>query len=111
MTQYSDDRRMDRLYTRLRLGRNGLRFNNQFHNDIDPLCPHCGEVEYTEHYLLFCQFHINQRQTMFKTIKDTFSDIQTITVHTWLNPSPPHADVIRTTVFEFIRDTDYVKII
>ena len=48
---------------------------------------------------------------MFKTIKDAFPDIQTITVHNLLNPSPAHADVIRTAVFEFIRDTDYVKII
>ena len=33
MVKYSDDR----LYARLRLGRNGLRFNNPFRNDLDPL--------------------------------------------------------------------------
>ena len=111
MVQYSDDRRMDRLYTRLRLGRNGIRFNNQFHNDIDPLCPHCGEIEYTDHYLLFCNFHFIQRQAMFKKITDAFSDIKNITVDTLLNPSPAHAEIIRAAVFDFIKDTDYVKII
>ena len=34
MVQYSDDRRMDRLYTRLRLDRNGLNCNNLFHRGL-----------------------------------------------------------------------------
>ena len=111
MVQYSDDRRMDRLYTRLRLDRNGLNCNNLFHRGADPLCLHCGKLEDTEHYLLSCQFHFNHRQVMFKKITDAFSDIKNITVKTLLNPSPAQADVIRAAVFDFIRDTEYVKII
>ena len=51
------------------------------------------------------------RQAMFKKIMDAFLDIKNITVGTLLNPSPAHAEIIRAAVFDFIKDTDYVKII
>ena len=48
---------------------------------------------------------------MFKKIMDAFLDIKNITVDTLLNPSPAHAEIIRAAVFDFIKATDYVKII
>ena len=57
--QYSDERLMDRIYTRLRLGVNGLRGNNLFYYEADPLCPHCGDIEDTKHYLLKCPHQDN----------------------------------------------------
>ena len=44
-------------------------------------------------------------------ITDAFSDIKNITVDTLLNPSPAHAEISRAAVFDFIKETDYVKII
>ena len=111
ITQYSNERRFDRLYTRLRLGRNGLKFNNQTHNEMDPLCPHCEEIEHTDHYLLQCPMHIDHRIKMFKTIRDNFSDIREITTQILLNPRPAQANIIREAVFTYIKDTDYTLII
>ena len=109
ITQYSEERQLDRIYTRLRLGRNGLKYNNQTHNEMDPLCPHCGEIEDTDHYFFKCPMHINHRETMLKTIKNKASDITNITLKTLLNPRPAQGSIIREAVFQYIRETDYLS--
>ena len=109
LIQYSDERQLDRVYTRLRLGRNGLRFNNQTHSEMDPMCPHCDEIEDTDHYFLRCHMHIDHRIVMFNSIKDNISDIGEITVKTLLNPSHAHSEIIRGAVFQYIKDTEYMS--
>ena len=109
ITQYSDERQLDRIYTRLRLGRNGLKYNNQTHNEMGPLCPHCGEIEDSDHYFLKCPLHINHRETMLKTIKDKAPDITDITLKALLNPRPVQGSTIREAVFQYIRETDYLS--
>ena len=116
MEQYSDDRRddrqLDRIYTRLRLGTNGLHFTNQTHNEMDPLCPHCDDpVEDTDHYFFKCPMHMDHRTTMLNTIKDSLPDIGNITISTLLNPSPAQSKTVRKAVFQFVRDTDYLSLI
>ena len=111
LVQYSDERQLDRVYTRLRLGRNGLRFNNQTHNEMDPMCPHCDEIEDTGHYFLRCNMHIDHRIVMFNTIKDNISDVGEITVKTLLNPSHAHSEIIRGAVFQYIKDTEHMSCI
>ncbi|MCU7801026.1 MAG: hypothetical protein KZQ70_13040, partial [gamma proteobacterium symbiont of Lucinoma myriamae] len=113
IVQYSDERQMDRVYTRLRLEINGLRFNNKFYNEADPLCPHlnCGELEDTKHFLLDCRKHENQRKEMLIKIKDILSTNEEINVKTLLNPCPAHAKEIRTAVFKYIKETGYNTII
>ena len=109
LIQYSDERLLDRVYARLRLGRNGLRFNNQTHSKMDLMCPHCDEIEDTDHYFLRCHMHIDHRIVMFNSIKDNISDIGEITVKTLLNPSHAHSEIIRGAVFQCIRDTEYMS--
>ena len=99
---------LDRIYTRLRLGRNGLRFNNQTYNEMDLLCPHCGEIENTDHYLFKCTMHTNHRETMLRTINDKIPEITEITLKVLLNPRPAHMSINREAVFQFIKDTDYL---
>ena len=56
--QYSDVRRLDVAYSRLRLGRNGLNENNLFHSGADPMCSYCPyELESSQHFLLECPQH------------------------------------------------------
>ena len=106
MVKYSDDR----LYARLRLGRNGLRFNNPIRNDLDPLCPHCVVLEYTGHYLPFAIFILFRDRPCLRNSRTVFwISKQSQLVSTLLNLSHAHADTIRAAVFDFIRDTDYIK--
>ena len=51
--QYSDDRQLDRIYTRLKLGR----------------------IEDTDHYLFKCTMHTNNRETMLRTINDKIPEL------------------------------------
>lgn len=106
--QYSDSRQYDRLYTRLRLGINGLKANNQTYGEMDPLCPHCGDIEDTEHYLLKCTKHTPHRTKMLDQIKQTVkADNLEINLKLLLNPHAAHAKEIIKAVCAFIADTGY----
>ena len=68
--QYSDVRRLDIAYSRLRLGRNGLKYNNLYHSGADPRCPYCeNELETTGHFLLECPEHEFARIKLRLSIK------------------------------------------
>ena len=55
---YSENRKNDRLYSRLRFDVNGLRAENMFHSLADPLCPHClNQIEDTHHFFVCCPAH------------------------------------------------------
>ena len=108
ITQYSDERQLDRIYTRLRLGRNGLKYNNQTHNEMEPLCSHCGKIEDTDNYFFKCPMHINHR---FKTIKDKAPDITDITLKALLNPRPAQGSIIREAVFQYVKEKNYLSLI
>ncbi|MCG8034496.1 MAG: reverse transcriptase-like protein [Candidatus Thiodiazotropha taylori] len=64
LVQYSDSRKLDRIYTRLRLGVNGLNAHNTFYGEADPLCGHCGGIECIKHYLTECPAHGEARGEM-----------------------------------------------
>ena len=68
--QYSNSRQMDRAYTRLRLGQNGLKANNQCYNEMDPLCPHCEDIEDTSFYFLHCTKHKEHKDKLIEDINN-----------------------------------------
>ena len=78
---------------------------------MDPLCPHCDEIEDTDHYFFKCLLHINHRENMLKTIKDKIPDLTEITLKVLLNPCPAQGSVIREAVFQYIKDTEYLSVI
>ena len=56
--QYSDDRKNDRINSRLRFGVNGLKANNLLYSEADPLCPTCTDkLEDTHHFFVCCPAH------------------------------------------------------
>lgn len=108
LTQYSDKRRLDRAFTRLRLGTNGLRGNNLFHSEADPLCPHCtNEIEDTEHYFVHCPAHDPARLSLKNTL-------QALGLSGEINPkallSTKSID-IREAVFNYLKETGYDTVI
>ena len=49
--QYSDVRRLDMAYSRLRLGRNGLNYNTLYHSGADPSC-HIAQMNWNHRAFL-----------------------------------------------------------
>ena len=113
LTQYSDNRRLDRIFTRLRLGDNGLKGNNLKHSEADPICPHCIEVENTEHYLLHCHKHAEARAIMFQALANKYGDKK------YLNPANVNTALllntkeqeVREILFHYIIETGYETVI
>ena len=109
LTQYSDNRLLDRIHTRLRMGVNGLKGNNLFYNGADPLCNFCGGIEDTSHYLLQCTHHSvyrNKLKTEIRKHTDKY-----ITINLLLEPPNALKDAISSALFQYIQDTGYHKII
>ena len=103
VTQYSDDRQMDRVFTRLRMGVNGLKGNNLFYGEADPLCDNCGEVEDTDHYFFICRGHDDARKKLLDTLRDhayTGALVSTELLGT-------SSLEVREAVFQYIKDTKY----
>ena len=62
---HSENRKNDRLYSRLRFGVNGLRGNNLFYGMADPLCPNCpNQIEDTHHFFVCCPAHSAARDAL-----------------------------------------------
>ena len=104
--QYSDVRRLDVAYSRLRLGTNGLKENNLFHNGADPMCPLCtDELESTQHFLLECPYHefarIKLRTAIRHITKRYFS------INLLLNPPADVAEGVREALFAYLKETGY----
>ena len=96
--QYSDVRRLDVAYSRLRLGRNGLNENNLFHSGADPMCPYCPyELESTQHFLLGCPQHEFARIKLRLEIKHITSWY--FSINLMLNPPTDVADGVRNALF------------
>ena len=110
ITQYSDNRKLDIVYTRLRLGANGLKANNMFHGMADPTCDYCqNELEDTDHYLLYCPQHHDEREILKKDIKQICNHYFSTSL--LLNPPKKLATEIREAVFKYITNTGYISII
>ena len=109
LTQYSDNRLLDKIHTRLRLGVNGLKGNNLFYNGADPLCNFCGGIEDTTHYLLKCTHHAEHRNKLKTEIRKQTDKF--ITINLLLEPPNALKDVISSALFQYIQDTGYHKII
>ena len=72
ITQYNENRKLDVIYTRLRLGVNGLKANNMFYGMANPICDFCkDEIKDTDHYLLYCPQHHDERETSVKYVNIT----------------------------------------
>ena len=67
-----------KVITRLRLGLSHLRehkFKHNFQDTINPLC-NCGQdIESSTHFFLHCPFFINERHTLFSTIRSLDSKL------------------------------------
>lgn len=117
VVQYSDYRKLDRVYTRLRLGVNGLKANNMFYNEADPLCLHCrdigkSEIEDENHYFFKCPQHKDHRDKMIRELQSNLGNQQQeITLKDILDPCIRQAEAVRKIVMEFIQNTEYDKII
>ena len=65
ITQYSENSKLDVIYTSLRLGVNRLQANNIFHGMANPMCDFCKEeIEDTDHYLIYCPQHHEEREIL-----------------------------------------------
>ena len=104
--QYSDVRRLDIAYSRLRLGRNGFKYNNLYHSGADPRCPYCeNELETTGHFLLECpehEFAIIKLRLSIKQITTRYFSINLL-----LNPPTDVAEGVRKALFAYLKDTGY----
>lgn len=103
LVQYSESRKMDRIYTRLRLGVNGLRANNVFHGEANPLCEHCGGIEDTDHYLMHCPWHATDRGNMLVALAG-LGLTGNITSRDLLTAK---SQAVRDILFTYITDTNY----
>ncbi|MEW8548241.1 MAG: reverse transcriptase domain-containing protein [Candidatus Thiodiazotropha sp.] len=103
LTQYSDDRQLDRVFTRLRMGVNGLKGNNLLYSGADPLCDFCGGVEDTDHYIFRCMAHSGPRAKLLSTLQSlayTGGLVSTELLGT-------NSLEVRAAVFQYIKDTNY----
>ena len=106
--QYSDVRRLDVAYSRLRLGTNGLKENNLFHNGADPMCPLCtNELEITQHFLLECPYHefariklnVDKLRTAIRHITKRYFSLNLL-----LNPPADVAEGVREALFAYLKE-------
>ena len=63
---YSTNRRLDTVYTRLRLGHCGLGFHHP--RNQSGLCPHCADPEDPDHVFFDCESHIVHRRDLKATV-------------------------------------------
>ena len=104
--QYSDVRRLDIAYSRLRLGRNGLKYNNLYYSGADPSCPYCeNELETTEHFLFECPEHEFARIKLRLNIKQITT--RYFSINLLLNPPADVAEGVRKALFAYLKDTGY----
>ena len=106
LTQYSDGRRLDVAYSRLRLCANGLNENNLSHSQADPTCPHCtNELESTHHFFLECPQHefarIKLRIDISHITKRYFS------INLLRNLPADVAEDVREALFIYLKETGY----
>ena len=98
ITQYSENRKLDVIYTILRLDANGLKANNTLFNMADPMCDFCrNEIEDTDHYLLYCPQHHDERETLKKNIRKICKEFFSTSL--LLNPPAKIAAEIREELF------------
>ena len=101
---YSTNRRLDTVYTRLRLGHCGLGFHHprsQF-----SLCPHCGDPEDLDH-VFDCESHtVHRRDLKAAVFKLGYTQIDLRII---LFPPKKDANTIQNAVFEFLRKTQYIN--
>ena len=108
--QYSKNRKLDVIYTRLRLGANGLKANNTLYTLADPMCDFCiNEIEDTDHYLLYCPQHHDERERLKQNIRKICKHYFSTSL--LLNPPAKIAAEIREELFAYIINTEYDKII
>ena len=108
--QYSDNRKLDVIYTRIRLGTNGLKANNTLFTLADPMCDFCiNEIEDTDHYLLYCPQHHDERETLKQNIRKICKHYFSTSL--LLNLPTKIAAEIREELFAYIISTEYDKII
>ncbi|MBV2113434.1 MAG: RNAse HI domain-containing protein [Candidatus Thiodiazotropha sp. (ex Ctena orbiculata)] len=101
---YSTNRRLDTVYTRLRLGHCGLGYHHP--GNQHGLCPHCGDTEDLDHVFFDCEAHNIYRRDLESSIfKLGYTQIDLRTI---LFPPKKHADAIQNAVFEFLRKTQYM---
>lgn len=102
-TLYSENRQNDRIFTRLRMGVNGLNSNNVKHNEANPICPHCDNIEDTDHYFLHCTAHTNARENLITALKKRH------TPEAWILKKmlTTKSQEIRDAVFQYIEGTNY----
>ena len=96
-TLYSEKRLLDRIFTRLRLGVNGLKANNLRYSGADPLCPHCGGIEDTDHFFIHCTAHTDNRNKLKSALQTTSYtgslDTKKLRITKYLTPS---SNILRT---------------
>ena len=108
-TLYSEKRLLDRIFTRLRSGVNGLKDNNLRYSDADPLCPNCGGIEDTDHFFIHCTAHTctENRNKLISALQNT-SYTGSLDTKKLLTAQDQE---ILTAVFQYIEETGYTKII
>ena len=101
---YSTNRRLDTVYTRLRLGHCGLGFHHS--GNQSGLCPHCADPEDPDHVFFDCESHIVHRRDLKATVfKLGYTQIDLRII---LFPPKKDAKTIQNAVFEFLRKTQYI---
>ena len=102
---YSTNRRLDIVYTRLRLGHCGLGFHHD-PGSQSGLCPHCGDPEDLDH-VFDCESNtVHRRDLKAAVFKLGYTQIDLRII---LFPAKKDANTIQNAIFEFLRKTQYIN--
>lgn len=101
---YSSNVILDKIYTRLKLGKSLLKAERYIE---DKKCPSCKELETFEHVFFTCKKYTSQRQNLEADLLNM--GIIIINKETLLNPPMPFKDKIRKVLFNYITNTGLIK--
>ena len=77
---------------------------------VDPMCDYCRvEIEDTDHYLLYCPQHNDERELLKRNIRKLCKHFFSASL--LLNPPTKIAVEIREELFTYITNTEYDKIL
>ena len=108
--QYCSNRKIDVIFTKLRLGHNGLKHYRKY--DIgDGFCTRCSNQHFVslDHILFDCKANQDARRELEATMLNL--GFSCVTLTNLLSPPPSHAECFVGALMKFLKDTEYMDII
>ena len=108
--QCSSNRKIDVIFTKLRLGHKGLKHHRKY--DIcDSLCTRCNNqhFESIDHVLFDCEANQDAKHELEATMFNL--GISSVTLNNLLSPPPTHMERVIGALMKFLKATEYMDII